>query len=172
MPSTNSAVNRSATERETMKRLAHTQLWPPLPKRAFTAAAAAAGTSASSSTMKASEPPSSSTDFLDSRPAAAPTAEPARLEPVNVTAAIRSSAISRSIVAGTSGSATTSEVSRCLGSPASTNNCSSASAQPVTLGECFSSTPLPAVIAGMAKRITCQTGKFHGMMASTRPIGS
>ena len=170
--STNLAVNSSATFDATMKRLAHTQLCPPLWKRAFTAAVAAASTSASSSTMNASEPPNSSTDFFEARPAAAPAAAPARLEPVRVTAAMRSSAIRPSMTLGTSGSATTSVVRTFAGRPASTNNCCNASALPVTLGECFSRMPLPATSEGMAKRMTCQTGKFQGITAKTRPTGS
>ncbi len=165
-------MKRSATDAATMKRFAQTQLWPALLKRALTAAAAAAGTSASSSTTNASEPPSSSTDFFDARPAAAPTAAPARLEPVSVTAAMRSSAIRQSTVWGTLASSMTSAVSRFAGSPASVNSVASASAQPVTFGECFSRMPLPQATAGIAKRITCHTGKFHGITASTRPMGS
>ena len=42
----------------------------------------------------------------------------------------------------------------------------------MTLGECLSSSPLPAATVGIAARITCQIGKFHGMTASTSPIGS
>lgn len=30
---------------------------------------------------------------------------------------------------------------------------------------------LPAISAGAAKRMTCQSGKFHGITASTGPIG-
>ena len=30
---------------------------------------------------------------------------------------------------------------------------------------------LPAISAGAAKRMTCQKGKFHGMIASTVPSG-
>ena len=31
---------------------------------------------------------------------------------------------------------------------------------------------MPAATVGIAARMTCQTGKFHGMTASTSPIGS
>lgn len=155
-----------------MNRLAHTQLCPEFANRALTAAAAAAGTSASERTTNASEPPSSSTDFFEALPAAAPTIAPARLLPVRVTAATRGSATRRSTVSGTSGSGMTRAVTSPAGKPAPTKASASASAEPVTLGECLSRTPLPAARVGMAKRITCQTGKFHGMTASTRPIGS
>ena len=40
-----------------------------------------------------------------------------------------------------------------------------------TLDACFSSPTLPTISAGAAKRITCHSGKFHGMMASTAPSG-
>ena len=165
-------MNSSATGASTTNRLAQTQLWPELVKRAPTAAAAAAGTSASASTTNASDPPSSSTDRLDARPAAAPTISPARLLPVRVTAAIRSSAIRPPTVSGTSASSMTRVVTRWAGKPTCSKASARASAVPVTLGECLSSTPLPAASVGMANRMTCQTGKFQGITASTRPIGS
>ncbi len=40
-----------------------------------------------------------------------------------------------------------------------------------TLDACLSSPTLPTINAGAAKRITCHMGKFHGMTASTGPIG-
>ena len=46
-----------------------------------------------------------------------------------------------------------------------------ASAHCGTLEACFSSPTLPAISAGAAKRNTCQNGKFHGITASTGPIG-
>ena len=46
------------------------------------------------------------------------------------------------------------------------------SAQPGTLEACFSTPVLPAMSAGAANRYTCQSGKFHGMTASTTPSGS
>ena len=36
---------------------------------------------------------------------------------------------------------------------------------------CLSSPTLPAASAGAANRMACQSGKFHGMMASTVPSG-
>jgi soluble lytic murein transglycosylase len=47
-----------------------------------------------------------------------------------------------------------------------------ASAQPGTFEACFSRPVLPAISAGAMKRKHCQKGKFHGMIASTGPIGS
>ena len=47
-----------------------------------------------------------------------------------------------------------------------------ASAAPVVFGECLSSAALPAINAGAANRNTCQSGKFHGITASTTPTGS
>ena len=41
-----------------------------------------------------------------------------------------------------------------------------------TLLACLSSPTLPAINAGAAKRIACQSGKFHGITASTGPSGS
>ena len=40
-----------------------------------------------------------------------------------------------------------------------------------TLEACLSRPTFPAISAGAAKRNTCQKGKFHGMIASTGPIG-
>ncbi len=41
-----------------------------------------------------------------------------------------------------------------------------------TFEACLSSPQLPSMRAGAAKRMTCQSGKFHGMTASTTPNGS
>ena len=49
---------------------------------------------------------------------------------------------------------------------------SRASAQAGTLGACLRMTTLPAAGAAAAKRMTCQTGKFQGMMARMGPRGS
>ena len=46
-----------------------------------------------------------------------------------------------------------------------------ASAHCGTFEACLSSPTLPAMSAGAAKRNTCQNGKFHGITASTGPIG-
>ncbi len=145
-----------------MKRLAAMQLWPPLPNRDFTAVVAAASRSASSRTTNGSEPPSSSTLFFSARPAAPPTASPARSLPVRVTAATRGSPMIRGVASARSASAITRVVNRCAGPPAaataSVNSVSMASAQPVTFGECLSTAALPATIAAHAKRSTCQNG--------------
>jgi hypothetical protein len=37
--------------------------------------------------------------------------------------------------------------------------------------ECFTSTTLPATNVGRAMRVSCQIGKFHGMMAGIGPSG-
>ena len=58
------------------------------------------------------------------------------------------------------------------GKPASRKTSSMASAQPGTFDACLSRPTLPAIRAGAAKRKSCQNGKFHGMMASTGPMGS
>ncbi len=46
-----------------------------------------------------------------------------------------------------------------------------ANAQPGTFEACLSSPALPAISAGAANRNTCQKGKFHGITASTTPMG-
>ena len=162
------AANSSAIGSSTMNRLAAMQLWPELRVRAVAAAAAARSTSASARTMNGSEPPSSSTVFLSWRPASPATSSPAASLPVRVTAATRGSAISR----GTMRLGTSRVVNDPLGSPACRKTSSMASAQPGTFEACLSSPTLPAISAGAAKRNTCQNGKFHGITASTAPIGS
>jgi len=42
---------------------------------------------------------------------------------------------------------------------------------PKQLGACFKSTVFPAMSVGTAMRITCQKGKFHGMMERMTPSG-
>ena len=49
---------------------------------------------------------------------------------------------------------------------------SSARAHCGTLGAGLSRATLPARSAGAAKRTTCQSGKFQGMMASTTSSGA
>ena len=155
-----------------MNRLAHTQLWPVLVNRAFTAVAAASDTSASASTTNGSEPPSSRTVFLMAAPAIDAIDEPARSLPVRVTAATRGSSTTRRETSGTSSAATTSERNSPAGAPASAKSSSMASAQPVTSGLCLSSAALPAARAAQANRSTCQNGKFQGITANTTPSGS
>ena len=58
------------------------------------------------------------------------------------------------------------------GKPASLKIASIASAAPVTFDACLSRPALPAMSAGAANRNTCQSGKFHGITASTGPRGS
>ena len=58
------------------------------------------------------------------------------------------------------------------GNPARRKTCSRKSAAPGTFEACFSTPTLPAISEGAANRTTCQSGKFHGMIASTGPSGS
>jgi hypothetical protein len=169
--STSRRSNSSATVCSTMNRLAAMQLWPPLENRARAAWEATFDRSASASTRNGSEPPSSSTHFLTARPAAAPTAAPARSLPVSVTALRRGSLISRCVTSATEASPTSRARKRPAGAPAAASSRSMARAHWGTLGECFRSAPLPAIRAGAANRSTCQNGKFQGMMARTRPSG-
>ena len=161
-------TKRSATASTTMKRLAAMQVCPALPKREATATGTALARSASSSTMKGSLPPSSSTHFFRCLPAVAATDRPARSLPVSVTALTRGSAMT----------AAACSLSMCStpntpsGTPAAASTPAMASAQPGTLVACLSRATLPAIRPGARKRNTCQTGKFHGMIASTQPMGS
>src|SRR5262245_19831666 len=100
-------------------------------------------------------------------PASEATAEPARTLPV--TDAPR-----------TRGSLMTSTVSSLLrikfwntpsGKPASRTTRSNSSELLCVFGECFTSTTLPASMVGSAMRVSCQIGKFHGMIARIGPSG-
>ena len=117
--------------------------------------------------MNGSEPPSSRTTFFSARPAASATFIPAPSLPVSVTATIRSSAISASTLSDLIARFWNSPA----GPPAAITISSSAAPQPWTLDACFSRPTLPARIVGAMKRTTCQYGKFHGITASTGPIG-
>jgi hypothetical protein len=117
--------------------------------------------------MNGSLPPSSSTVFLSTSPAMEATDWPAGALPVSVAAATRSSRSTFSIVPD--------PISRVwktsAGKPALPNSSSMYSAVCGTLLACLSRPTLPAISAGAAKRIACQSGKFHGMIASTTPSG-
>jgi len=152
----------------TMNRLAAMHDCPLFCTRAATAMRTTASRSADSSTMKGSEPPSSSTLFFSAWPAAAATDMPACSLPVRVTAAIRGSAM----IPAMSLLSTKRLVNPPSGSPARRKMSSSNSAVCGTLEACLSRPTLPTISAGAANRTTCQSGKFHGMMASTGPIGS
>ena len=100
--------------------------------------------------------------FFKYCPAVAATLRPASVLPVNVTACTSGCAIS----AFTSREPTNALAKSPRGNAASENILSIASAQPNTLDACFSTTAFPAMNAGAAARNTCQSGKFHGMIAS------
>ena len=73
--------------------------------------------SASASTINASAPPSSSRLFFSAFPAAAATAEPARVLPVTVTAAILASSMMVAILSVPAFRV----ANRCLGNPLASN---------------------------------------------------
>ena len=118
--------------------------------------------------MNGSDPPSSSTCFLMRAAASEAIRAPTSDEPVSVTAAMRSSSISRSV----SAPEIRTVRSRPSGKPASRSTCSQASADCGTFDACFSTIPLPAISVGAPARKTCQNGKFHGMIARIVPSGS
>ena len=117
--------------------------------------------------MKGSLPPSSSTVFLPTAPACAATARPAPTLPVRVTAATRGS----SMIGGTWSTPMRRVCNTPSGAPARRKKSSSARAVRGTLGACFKRPTLPAITAGATNRVTCQSGKFHGMIARTTPSG-
>ncbi len=117
--------------------------------------------------MNGSLPPSSSTTFLPAAPACSATARPAPTLPVSVTAATRGSAM----ICGTWSIPMSSVWRTPSGAPARRKRSSRARAVRGTFGACFNSPTLPAMTAGAMNRVTCQRGKFHGMIASTAPSG-
>ena len=143
------------------------QTWPQLPKREAIPAATAVSRSASASTMNGSEPPNSSTEGFSAAPANAATAAPARGEPVRVTPLIRGSSMIRPIAS----LPTLMTANNPSGAPASSQQAASMRAERMTLGAGLSRNPLPPSRIGTAARTACQSGKFHGMMASTTPVG-
>ena len=150
-----------------MKRLAAMHDWPLFTTRALTAVCAAASRSAPGMTMNGSLPPSSSTDVLIAFPAAAPTWLPAALLPVRVTAATRGSSITDLTLSVSIRRVWNTPSAK----PARRKMSSMARAHWGTLEACLSRPTFPAIKAGAANRKTCQKGKFHGMIASTGPIG-
>ena len=150
-----------------MKRLAAMQDCPLFRQRANAPTRAAAPRSADGITMNGSLPPSSSTTFLISLPAIAATDCPAGPDPVSVAATTRSS---RRI--GSTRAEPTSSVWKVpAGKPALAKRSCMNSAVCGTFDACLSSPTLPAIKAGAANLMACQSGKFHGMMASTGPSG-
>jgi hypothetical protein len=126
--------------------------WPVFWNMLRVAHAAAASRSASASTTNGSLPPSSSTVFFTARPAIAATARPAPVEPVNVTAATRSSVITPSLTSGVRSTLETISDSAPAGSPACSATSGSSSEHPVVDGGCLSTIAVPASSA----RTTCQ----------------
>jgi hypothetical protein len=91
---------------------------------------------------------------------------------VIVTAATRSSPITRSLTSGVRSIPATITDSTPDGSPAVLATSSSSKAHPVVDGACFRTITLPAASAGASARTTCQYGKFHGMIANNTPNGT
>ncbi len=117
--------------------------------------------------MNGSLPPSSSTTFLITLPAIDATDCPAAAEPVSVAATTLSSRRTDSTLC--------EPISRVwkvpAGKPARANRSCRNRAVCGTFEACLSSPTLPAISPGAANLIVCQSGKFHGMIASTGPSG-
>ena len=150
-----------------MKRLAAMQDWPLFSRRANAATSAALGRSADGMTTNGSLPPSSRTTFLISLPAMAATEEPAGPDPVSVAAITRRSRR----IASTRAEPMSRVWNVPAGNPARANRSCMNRAVCGTFEACLSSPTLPAIRAGAANRMACQSGKFHGMMARTGPRG-
>ena len=101
------------------------------------------------------------------RPARPATSEPAGSLPVSEAALMRGSSSRRETLPEP-----TSRVWNApSGKPARRRMSSISSAHWGTFEACLSRPTLPAISAGAAKRNTCQKGKFHGITASTGPMG-
>jgi hypothetical protein len=163
----NFAAYSSNTASCTMKRFAAMHDCPLLTMRAFTPMSTALSRSADGMTTNGSLPPSSRTDFLMCLAAMPATEEPAGSLPVSVAARTRSLSSTRVTWPDVMSSVWNSPSVN----PASWKISSMASAHCGTFDECFSRPQFPAISAGAAKRKTCQNGKFHGITASTGPMG-
>lgn len=164
---TNISMNASPMSWWTKNRLPLMQDCPLFRVRALTATSVARSRFVEGMTMNGSEPPSSRTSFLISSPAMAATDRPAGSLPVSVAAATRGS---RSTC-----STRPEEISRVWntssGKPASRKSSSRYKAHCGTFEACLSSPTFPAISAGAANRMACHNGRFHGITASTTPIG-
>ena len=145
------------------------QIWPWWKKVPNEPQDTAFSTSASSSTMKELLPPSSSATLFRFPPASAPTARPARVEPVKET--IRTSGASQIASPGSTPPGRTWKT--FSGIPASSK--ARAKASPPATGVCgshLSRTQLPSASAGATERIARIIGKFQGAITPTTPTGS
>ena len=151
----------------TMNRLAAMQDWPLFCTRPVTAVLTASSRSTDGITMNGSLPPSSITVGLISSPQMAATDWPAGSLPVRVAASTRGSRRMRS----TALDETSSVWKQPSGKPPRAMTSERYSADCGTLDACLSRPTLPAISAGAANRTACQSGKFHGITASTTPSG-
>ncbi len=145
------------------------QSWPALSKTAPGAAAAAAGMSASAKTTLADLPPSSSVTRLIVPAAAAAIDAPTSVEPVNATLPTAGCSTSRwpTVRPGPTTTFTTPS-----GTPASRAISAKRSAVSGVSSAGLSTTVLPAASAGASFQAAIASGKFHGVISATTPIGS
>ncbi len=145
------------------------QSCPALSKTAPGAAAAAAATSASAKTMFADLPPSSSVTRLIVDDADAAIEAPTSVDPVNATLPTCGCSTRRwpTVRPGPTTTFTTPS-----GIPASSAISANRSAVSGVSSAGFSTTVFPAASAGASFQAAIASGKFHGVISATTPIGS
>src|SRR6185436_4460041 len=129
----------------------------------------AASRSASSKTMNGALPPSSSDSFLIVVADCAISSLPISVEPVNDTLRTVGLLVSSAPISVADPVIT---LKTPFGTPARSASSASASAEKGVCDAGFSTTVQPAAIAGPALRVIIASGKFHGVMQATTPIGS
>src|SRR5439155_21180789 len=125
--------------------------------------------SASSNTMNGALPPSSSESFLTVLAHCAISVLPVSVDPVNESLRTVGLLVSSAPI---SDAAPVMTLNTPFGTPARSASSTSASAENGVCEAGFNTTVQPAAIAGPALRVIMASGKFHGVMHATTPIGS
>ena len=145
------------------------QIWPWWAKVPHAPTEAAAATSTSPRTISAELPPSSRCARLRCCPASAPTARPARVEPVN--AMIRTAG--STTIASPTSAPPGSTCSTPAGSPASSNTRANIAPPEIAVrGSGLRITALPSASAGATARMARIVGTLNGAITPTTPAGT
>ena len=130
---------------------------------------AAACRSASGKTICGDLPPSSSVTLLMFSAAAAATALPVAVDPVNATLSTPECAAS---VAPTSRERPVTTLTTPGGKPACSTSSANASVDAGACSDGLTTTVQPAASAGASFQVISSSGEFHGVIAATTPTGS
>ena len=119
--------------------------------------------------MNGALPPSSSDSFFTVVAHCAISSLPVSVEPVNDSFRTIGLLVSSAPI---SDAGPVMTLNTPLGTPARSASSASASAENGVCDAGFSTTAQPAAMAGPAFRVIIASGKFHGVMQATTPIGS